>query len=180
MQGVEHGSISRPLSGLAQVLESLGNPNLQSFSTTNKGNIVASNDLFSLANMSRIAGAKPLDEAIAIDLGFRTTAYGLEDSKSRQELGAAIKTKVIGGSLPTADDLNSFATEYAARGGQQTEFNKWFMGLYKTANSSQINAMAASLRNPVSQNMQKVMGGYAMKDFTNNGQNQNPTLDSGQ
>ena len=169
LQGIEHGSVNRPLTGIAQVLEGLGNPQGQSYSTSNKGDIIASNDLMSLANFARLAGAKPLDEAVAIDNAFRMSAYGLEDSAKRTELGEAIKTKVIANQTPSIEEINDFATKYAAAGGQSQDFNKWYVGLFKEANSSQVNKIAANLKNPTAQNMQRIMGGYSLKDFSNDG-----------
>lgn len=166
LQGIEHNGISRPLAGLAQTLEALDNPAAASYSTSSKGNVIASNDLLSLANLGRIAGGKPLDEAIAQDALFRFTAYGLRDSKKRKELGEAIKTTVIAGKEPSQEQIENFAMQYAESGGKQEEFNKWFLQLYKSANLSQANKIRNGLSSQYSQSMQKIMGGYELRDFT--------------
>ena len=166
LQGLEHNGISRPLAGLAQTLEGLDNPLGASYSTSKRGNVIASNDLLSLANLGRIVGGKPLDEAIAIDASYRFKAYGLKDQKKRQVLGAAIKTTLIAGKNPTQEQIEGFAEEYAAFGGRQEQFNTWFGQLYKTANLSQTNAIQQSLTSPFTQSMQKIMGGNELRDFT--------------
>ncbi|MEY8217469.1 MAG: hypothetical protein RPT13_03910 [SAR324 cluster bacterium] len=166
LQGLEHNGLSRPLAGLAQVLQGLDNPLEASYSTSNRGNVVASNDLLSIANLTRMAGAKPLDEAIAIDLTYRIAAYKHKDSLKRNKLGAAIKTTMIAGKEPTQEQIEEFAEEYAKVGGRQEQFNQWFGQLYKTANLSQTNKIQQSLNSPFTQSMQKIMGGRELRDFT--------------
>ena len=158
--------------GLAQSLEAAGNPMSRSYSTSNKGNVVASNDFLSLANMIRIAGAKPLDEAIALDKFYNVEAYAASDTKKRNALGEAIKTTVIAGKSPTQDQITGFAAQYAATGGQQHNFAQFMLQQMRSANTSQVNVMAQQLKNPTARAMQEVMGGYGMKDFINSGTEQ--------
>jgi len=167
LQGIEHNGISRPLAGLAQTLEGMVSPVRQSYSTSSRGNVIASNDLFSLVNLARIAGGKPLDEAIAQDAMFRFKAYGLEDARRRQQLGEAIKSTIIAGGEPTTEQIDKFAQQYAELGGKQEQFGKWFLSLYKTANLSQANKLRNDLNGKFSQSMQRIMGGYELRDFTN-------------
>ncbi len=166
LQGLEHNGISRPLAGIAQTLEGFNNPLRASYSTSKKGNVIASNDLLSWANLTRMVGGKPLDEAIALDATYRFKAYGLADAKKRQVLGQAIKTTMIAGQGPTREQIEDFAEQYTAVGGRQEEFNKWFGQLYKTANLSQANKIQQSLRSPFTQSMQRIMGGRELRDFT--------------
>lgn len=166
LQGLEHNGISRPLAGLAQTLKGFNNPNQASYSTSNRGNVIAANDLLSWANLGRIAGAKPLDEAIAVDATFRFKAYGLLDAKRKAVLGQAIKSTMIAGQDPTRDQIDDFASSYAAIGGRQEEFGSWMIQLHKTANLSQSNKISQSLRDPFAQSMQRIMGGKELEDFT--------------
>lgn len=166
LQGLEHNGLSRPLAGLAQTLEGINNPQYASYSTSNKGNIIAANDLLSLANLGRLAGGKPIDEAIAIDAAYRFKAYGLEDAARRAKLGEAIKTTMMAGENPTKDQIETFAQKYAETGGRQEDFNKWFASLYATANTSQANELSNNLNSPFSQSMQRIMGGREFKDFS--------------
>jgi len=165
LQGLEHNGISRPLAGLAQTLEGIDNPYRASYSTSNRGNVIAANDLFSLVNMARMAGGKPMDEAIAIDTAFRLKSYGMVDTQRRNKLGEVIKTTLIAGGKPSTKQIEDFAEQYAALGGKQQEFNKWMLQLYKTANTSQANKLQKDLNSPFSQSMQRIMGGYELKDF---------------
>ena len=166
LQGIEHNGLSRPLAGLAQTMEGLNNPLAASYSTSNRGNVIASNDLLSLANLGRLVGGKPFDEAVAVDASYRFKAYGLVDQKKRNTLGQAIKTTLIAGQDPSQDQIEDFALQYASAGGKQEEFNKWFGQLYKTANLSQTNKIQQSLSSPFTQSMQTIMGGRELRDFT--------------
>ena len=169
LQGIEHAGVNRPLAGLAQTLQAFGNPRGQSFSTSNKGNIVAANDLLSLANMARIAGAKPLDEAAVIDRAYNLEVYAAKDAAKRKTLGETIKTTMIGGNKPEREQVEKFAELYAKYGGRQDKFNQFMMQQYKAANTSQANQLADNLKSPFSQSMQQLMGGTRMRDFSNQG-----------
>ena len=168
LQGLEHNGISRPLAGLAQALKGLDNPESVSYSTSNRGNVIAANDFMSLANLVRVAGGKPLDEGIAIDATYRFRTYGLKDSRARNLLGRAIKSTIIAGGNPTQSQIEDFAAAYAARGGRQKEFASWFGELYRTANASQANEIQLSLNSPFTQAMQRIMGGETLEDFDPN------------
>jgi len=167
LQGIEHNSISRPLAGLAQTLEGLANPEYASYSTSKRGNVIASNDLLSLTNIARMVGGKPLGEAVAIDAAYRFKAYALKDSTRRSALGEAIKSSVIAGQRPSSEQMEGFMESYVKGGGKQTEFNQWMMQLYTTANTSQANDLRRKVNSPYAQNMQLIMGGYELNDFTN-------------
>lgn len=166
LRGLEHNGISRPLAGLAQTLQGLNNPEYSSYSTNKAGNVIASNDLLSLANMSRLLGGKPMAEAIATDASFRLRTYSAYDSKKRQALGETVKSTLQAGNLPTREQLEEFQDKYARAGGKQQEFNKWILGLYRDANTSQANKLKNDLESPYSQTMQKIMGGQDLVDFT--------------
>lgn len=165
MQGLEHNGVNRPLAGLAQAMEAFGNPELRSFSTTGNGSLSASNDLLTLTNFGRIMGGKPMDEAIAIDAGFRNTVYQAKDSDKRKELGEQIRTTVIGGRHPDPEQITEFAHAYAKAGGKQQNFNKFFANVYKSANVAQANILANNLKSPYAKKMQEIMGGSEFRDF---------------
>ena len=166
LQGVEHNSISRPLAGLAQTLEGLANPEHASYSTSKRGNVIASNDLLTLTNISRMLGGKPLGEAVAIDTAYRFKTYALADNDKRNKLGEAIKSTMIAGQNPTREQIEAFAESYAKLGGKQQEFSQWMVQLNKTANTSQANELRRNLDSPFSKSMQEIMGGYELRDFS--------------
>ena len=167
LQGIEHAGVNRPLAGLAQTLEAVGNPQGRSFSTTRSGNIQASNDFLSLANLIRIAGARPLDEALVMDRVYNHDVYAAKTASLTAALGSTIKTAVIANQSPSSQDIDNFAQIYARAGGRQDQFAQFFMQQYKNANTSQANKLAMDLKSPMSQSMQSVMGGMSLRDFSN-------------
>lgn len=166
LQGLEHNAISRPLAGIAQTMQALTNPGYSSMSTSNRGNVIAANDMLSLTNLARMAGGKPLQEAIALDATFRFKAYGLKDARKRDILGQSIKSTMLAGQSPTQDQVEKFSADYVGAGGRIEEFNNWMGQLYKTANNSQANELQRSLSSPFSQSMQTLMGGQELNDFS--------------
>lgn len=160
LQGLEHNGLSRPLAGLAQVV--------QGYSTTNAGNLISrTSETNAIANAARILGAKPIDEGIALDALYRKTAYIAKDQARLQQLGEAVKTTLVAGGVPTSDQIANFATEYAASGGRVQNFNRFIVDAIKNSNQSNVNLFMQKLKNPVSQNMFEIMGGEKLPDYTN-------------
>jgi hypothetical protein len=176
IQGVEHSGISRPLAGLAQAMEASTNPAHQAYSTDNAGNISMQNDLFSAVSAARILGAKPLDEAVALDALHRITVYKAADTKRLENLGEAVKTKVAAGNVPTREEINEFASSYMQAGGKQQQFAAFYNRQVLNANKSKVNQMIESGDNFQARYIQRVMGGYQMKDFINS----KPVVSSGE
>jgi hypothetical protein len=158
LQGLEHNGLSRPMSGLAQSLQAFGNGGV-AYSTSTKGTILASNDLASWATAVRLAGGRPIDEAIVNDGVFRIQAYQQYDRARLNDLGEAVKSSVIQGNTPDADQYVKFSEQYAKSGGKQAQFNKFMINEFKAANTSQAEKIVAQLQNPFAQKMQVLMGG---------------------
>lgn len=158
LQGLEHNGVSRPLAGLAQVLSGVGTG--QVITTSNNGSILASNDLFSWSSAVRLAGGRPLDEAITNDAMFRVKSYEAARKQDMASLAERVKTTLVHGQIDqTPAEMAAFQERYAYLGGKQANFNKWMMGLYKDANTTQSEQLKNSLNNPFSYKMQLLMGG---------------------
>lgn len=166
MQGLEHSGISRPLSGIAQTMQAFSNGD-KVIATTNKGDVVSMNDLYSLTTLARIAGAKPLDEAIARDAVFRVRAYNSATLAKTEDIGAAIKSYAIQGKEPPLDKMEEFARDYVAAGGRQENFMRFYSRTLATASTSQVNAIIANNSSPSSKYMQSIMGGLQLQDMAN-------------
>jgi hypothetical protein len=143
---------------MAQVLAA-GGPSGQVYSTTNKGSILFSNDLLSLASLSRVAGGKPLDEAIVNDTIFRVHSYAQHDKNRMNKLAESVKTSGIQGRESDEEQMNKFATGYAAAGGRQENFNKWTLNAIKNANRNEAEKITQQLNNPFAYKVQLLMGG---------------------
>lgn len=164
LQGLEHNGISRPLTGLAQVLEAVG-PAGQSFSTTRQGSLIAANDLFSIVNLTRLAGAKPMDEALALDKSYRSTVYKAKHDDTMKALGSSIKTKLVGNQELSDAELHDFQREYIKQGGKQEGWNRYFLRLKRDANISQSNRISMFMKGKDSMEMQRLMGGIKANNF---------------
>lgn len=152
LQGLEHNGISRPLSGFAQTL--------QGGSTSKSGNLLYSNDLMSWATLTRMAGGRPLDEAITNDAMFRVKSYEAARKADMASLAKTVKTTLVHNDInQSAEQMARFSERYAYLGGKQANFNKWMMGLYKNTNTEQSETLRNSLTNPFTYKMQLLMGG---------------------
>ena len=165
LRGIEQNGVSRPLAGMAQILEAAGRPDGKVVSTNQQGNILMAHDLYSLSSLMRVAGAKPLDEAIVNDTMFRINTYRSNDATKRKQLGEGIKTSILNGSPPDQEQINSFAEAYARAGGKHDEFAAFMASQYKNTSISQANQLRQKLSSPYSQSMQYIMGGYRLEDL---------------
>ena len=161
LSGVEHQGINRPLAGLARVARG-ADANGVSYSTSGKGNIVSANDFNSLANLARLSGAKPFDEAVTQDAVYRIQAYQAKDKGMKENLSRAVKSVIATGGEPSAEQMETFMGKYAAAGGKQEEFNQWYVAQMKAVATPQANKLAEKVGSPYATYMQTVMGGRLM------------------
>lgn len=161
LQGVEHNGLSRPLAGLAQTLQATSNPNHQVYSTTNQGDISFVNDLISVATLSRLAGGKPLDEALVNDEVARSFVYKAADKERMKAATETFKTSIIGtdGSNPPEAAVNNYMTAFVRNGGRQEDFNKAMLHSMTKVNSSRANEISKALRGPYADRMKILMNG---------------------
>lgn len=171
--GLEHNGLSRPLKGIAQML--------QGYSTTAEGSLISTvpgvrnntqgmSELFSIANFSRLLSARPLDEAVAMDANYRYNLYKAKDTARMEALGEAVKSTMYNNQDPSEEQISNFATEYARSGGEITHFNRSLMSWSQKANTSVANKVFNSLRNSKSaKNAMMIMGGTPLPDFMGSG-----------
>jgi hypothetical protein len=169
--GMEHNGLSRPLSGVAQVI--------QGYSTTSKNTLVSSNDFMSWASLSRIAGSRPLDEAIAMDGMYRKTMYDAVDTDRLKSLGAAVRTTMVGNREPTEEQTTRFQAAYAAAGGSPQRFGAFMVDAMSKANSATANLAVQKLNSPKAQNLFEIMGNKPMQDFNLAPRSAPPTTQTG-
>lgn len=165
---MEHNGLNRPLSGLAQLA--------QGFSTNEDGQVIGTtqgtngqSELFSMANFSRLMGARPLDEAVALGTLGRYGVYSAKDEARIQELGKAAKVELYKNGDLAPDEVSDLATRYAAIGGSINKFNSTISRWTSQANGATANKVFQSLRNPgAAQNAMMEMGGLQLPDYRNN------------
>jgi hypothetical protein len=166
LRGVEQNGVSRPLAGMAQVLGGVTSDTKQVTSISSKGNILMSHDIMNLASFTRIAGGRPLDEALTNDFMFRFNAYRANDAAKKATLGESIKLSILGGSEPDANQIQEFSERYAKSGGDQKDFSQFMMRQYKNATTSQANQLRDKLSHPDRQSLQELMGGAKLQDIS--------------
>jgi len=160
LQGLEHNGINRPLAGFAQVVAGQA--------TTSKGSLIAAqNDLFSIATLARVAGAKPMDESLALNTYFRLNGYMAADQARLEDLGQVVKTKLKRNQIPTTEELQDFQRQYAERGGRIENYSKAMQRWMTDANSSLVNRMIQQNNTSYSQRMIEIMGGTTLPDYRN-------------
>jgi hypothetical protein len=159
LRGIEQNGVSRPLAGMAQVLEGMGRPDLKVISTNQQGNMLMAHDLYSLTSLMRVAGAKPLDEAMVNDQMFRIDVWRKSDSAKRRQLAEGIRTSIINGQVPGPEQIEEFAYSYARAGGKQSEFAAFMAAQYRNTSVSQAEQLRRNLSSPYSQSLQLLMNG---------------------
>lgn len=173
LNGLEHQGVSRPLAGFAQLLAGR--------STTGSGALIsASSDMaitsrlatlpervLSIEGISRLAGARPMDEAVALNNIYRNKGYDALDKDRLESLGRVVKTALRNGEAPDENELHTFMGKYAAAGGRQENFSAAMQRWQRDANVSVINKTAAALNKNTGRRYQELMGGYVAPDYVN-------------
>lgn len=159
LHGLEHNGLNRPLAGLAQVLKG--------DSTTTKGNLIsASQDWLSIASASRLLGAKPMDESIALNEQWRGSAYKAVNKERIDLVGSVVKEKLRGNQQLTTEDWLEFQGRYAAAGGRIQGFSEAVRRWDKGANRSVVNELMRHNQTMAGQRMIEIMGGDSLDDYT--------------
>ena len=167
MLGLEHNGLSRPLTGLAEMM--------QGYVTDNKGNLVSNisnptmgfSDMFSVANMSRLLGARPLDEAVAMDAMYRSSAAKQADQIKLDALGDSFKTQVYSNNSVAPETAERFAVEYAQDGGNVNNFNKWMLDQTNRAHTPVVNQVFNHLGSSSTAKSAMIeMGGVPLQGYT--------------
>lgn len=160
LQGLEHNGINRPLAGFAQVLNGKA--------TTSKGSLIsASNDFSAIATASRILGAKPLDEAIALNHNYRMKAYQVAERDRMEHLGEKVKSYLYNNQFPTDDVMDGFMLDYAKAGGRVENFHAALQRWSKDANTSVVEKLRGKMQSSYGQRLSEIMGGVPLSDYSN-------------
>jgi hypothetical protein len=173
LQGLEHQGWNRPLAGFAQLFAGQ--------STDNKGALIsAATDLqattmlgalaertFTLEGASRLMGARPMDEAVALGAMYRNKSFQAMDRARIERLGEVVKTKLYNNELPEQEELDDFMLRYTRSGGKIENFSQAMQRWSRDANVSIVNQLADKMGNPYSRKLQSIMGGDLIDDYRN-------------
>lgn len=159
LSGVEHLGLNRPLAGLAATARSFSREDEKVVATQANGTILGSNDLYSWSTLVRLAGAKPIDDAIASNAFFRVQAYRASDVEKKAKLATQLKLGLMDGEGIDPEKVGEFAQRYVELGGKQSGFNQFFMQQYKNTDLTRAEQLSQSLNSPYARYMQEIMGG---------------------
>jgi hypothetical protein len=160
LQGLEHNGINRPLAGFAQVLNGK--------TTTSKGSLIsASSDFDLVTSASRVMGAKPMADAVALNNQYRIKAYQVADIERREHLGEQVKSYLYKNEFPPDDVMDDFMLRYAKAGGRVEGFNAAMQRWSKDANQSVVEKMRAKMSSSYGQRLNEIMGGVPLDDYRN-------------
>ena len=171
LQGLEHQGLNRPLAGFAQLLAGQ--------STTSKGTLISSaaelqsttwlgglkERLIDQGGVSRLMGARPMDEAVALNQMYRNKTYEALDRSRLERLGSAVKTKLYDGQAPTDEEIEDFMTRYARSGGRIENFSQFIQRASRDANVSVVNQTMAKVGQH--KRLMEIMGGEELPDYRN-------------
>ena len=173
LQGLEHNGLNRPLAGVAQLAAQQ--------STTSRGGLIsASSDFNGIAAASRIAGAKPMDEAIALNNMYRLNAYKIADRERMEALGERVKTHLSKNQVPPQETVEQFFNDYTSIGGRPENFNAALQRWMKDANVSVVEKMRANINSDYGQRLNEIMGGSGLEDWRSGGTVVAPASEAGQ
>ena len=153
-EAIAHAGINRPLAGLAEV--ALG------ARTSRDGKLdvdLRQHDVLSWATAVRLLGAKPIDEAIAMDAYQRQLQYRTAMRERTAAISEALRTHAIGtGEIPP-DLIESFAQSYTRAGGSIENFRSAYLRALRDATTPRAVILAQQMReSPSAKNYQWAMG----------------------
>lgn len=158
LEGLEHNGVSRPLAGFAQLA--------QGYTSTAKGSLIsASNDFSLTASAARMLGAKPMDEAVALNTMYRLNAYKAADLDRLSSLGEVVKTKLRKNQIPAPEEMQAFMKSYASAGGNLQNYTSALQRWGRDANMSVVNQMKVFHNSQYAQRLSEIMSGTTLDDF---------------
>jgi len=171
LQGLQHQGWNRPLAGFAQLLAGQ--------STTPQGALIsAATDMqtttwlgalaertVEYGGVARLMGARPMDEAVALNTIYRQKTYQAMDRARIERLGQIVKTKLYNNELPTDEEFEDFMLKYTRSGGRIENFSQAMQRWSRDANVSIVNQLANRLNSPYGQTLQSIMGGERLPDY---------------
>jgi hypothetical protein len=175
LQGLQHQGWNRPLAGFGQLLAGQ--------SVDRKGALVsAASDMkatsylgalaertMSIEGVSRLMGARPMDEALALNAMYRNKAYQAMDRARIERLGQVVKTKMYNNESPTDEEYEDFKLRYTRSGGRVENFNAAMLRWSRDANVSIVNQLTQKQNNSYSRKLDMLLGGEELPDWSNAG-----------
>lgn len=158
LTGLEENGVNRPLAGIATLTKGLIYQNGKVIATSKQGVDNVSSELYSISQLARLAGGRPLDEATALDGLYRIAAFNKTDTDEKATLTENLRNASAAGNISTGL-VNDSLKWFVQRGKTQREFSNWMMDTQKGMAEDQVSKVAANLKAPYGYKMQLIMGG---------------------
>jgi hypothetical protein len=123
--------------------------------------------MLTFGGVSRLAGAKPMDEALALSTLYRQKAFDAMDKARIERLGEVVKSRLYANEVPSEEEYEEFLIRYTRSGGRIENFNQAMQRWTKDANTSIINQMTERVGSPTSQRLALILGGEQLGDYRN-------------
>jgi len=94
----------------------------------------------------RILGAKPRDEAIALDAYYRRTAYQTAQQQELAGLGEQVRTLALRTGAVDTETVADFMERYKDRGGTPENFNAFMVRNLGLAQKQSVEKFAADMQ----------------------------------
>lgn len=150
-QALATNGINRPLQGIGQLMAG-------ERITSQGSTLLSTADLSWWQRIARVAGARGMDEAVAVGHYYRAVKYESARQDKLNELGRVVKAQVNAGNW-NGDSYSDLMQQYAAEGGNIDRYNKWAQGMYQSATQSQISELYNRNDSVEGRYMQQLMGG---------------------
>ena len=146
-----HNGMNRPLQGIGQILQ-------DGSTARSSGNMMIGVDALDWwSTATRLMGAKPLDESIAMENFYRMEKYKTDRAAGISKVGRAVKEFARSGDDFTGDVMTGFMQDYVKRGGDYNTFERWTLDQMTSATESQVNTMRDSVTTTEGRYLQRVM-----------------------
>jgi hypothetical protein len=119
-----------------------------------------------MSSLARLGGARPLDEAVLRDAYHRVQVYSGAKQKQIQTMGSAIRDKVRTGGDISQEEYDDFLEGYVRAGGDQKNFQKFWLQQVTSAKDSQIDKMIRTSNSDFSKYLQTMMNGDTLNGFS--------------
>jgi hypothetical protein len=158
LTGLEHNGINRPIAGISMLAKAVAYQDGNVVLRTGKDTDLVTSNILDLAQVSRLAGGRPMAEAVLTEEYYRMQAFSRRDTEKRSELSQKIRLELQAGTL-TQESLDDYVGDFVKTGKKQQDFAKWSMGIIKQATEKDKGVIPTMLGTQYGRTMQVMMGG---------------------
>lgn len=146
--GLAHNGLNRPLQGIGTMLlgDVTTNQSIPLIRNVNYTDYNPAEGINAVSMAVRILGAKPRDEAIALDAYYRRTAYQTAQQQELSDLGAQVRTLALRTGAIDSEAVASFMERYKDRGGTLENFNGFMVRNLGLAHKQSVEKFAMDMQ----------------------------------